>query len=75
MSDAATMNGASARTEDGYTLRMRDLCEATGLDRQAVHFYIQQGLLPPGRKTGRNMAWYTHAHVERLDLIKAKRRG
>ena len=37
---------------------------------QAIHFYIQQGLLPPGRKTGRNMAWYTEEHVERLHLIK-----
>ena len=50
--------------------RMKDLCEATGLPRQAIHFYIQQGLLPSGRKTGRNMAWYTDEHIERLHLIK-----
>lgn len=25
-------------------LKMRDLCDATGLNRQAIHFYIQQGL-------------------------------
>ena len=50
--------------------RMKDLCEATGLPRQAIHFYIQQGLLPPGHKTGRNMAWYTDEHIERLHLIK-----
>jgi len=49
---------------------MKDLCEATGLPRQAIHFYIQQGLLPAGRKTGRNMAWYTEEHLERLRLIK-----
>ena len=53
-----------------WCYRMRDLCEATGLPRQAIHFYIQQGLLPPGRKTGRNMAWYTEEHLERLRLIK-----
>ncbi len=51
-------------------LRMKDLCEATGLERQAIHFYIQQGLLPPGEKTGRNMAWYGPEHLERLQLIK-----
>lgn len=51
-------------------LRMKDLCEATGLERQAIHFYIQQGLLPPGRKTGRNMAWYSNAHLERLRTIR-----
>jgi DNA-binding transcriptional MerR regulator len=51
-------------------LRMKDLCAATGLSRQAIHFYIQQGLLDEGEKTGRNMAWYGPAHVERLRLIR-----
>jgi DNA-binding transcriptional MerR regulator len=53
-----------------YRYKMKDLSDATGLDRQAIHFYIQQGLLPPGHKTGRNMAWYTEEHLERLRLIK-----
>lgn len=51
-------------------LRMKDLCAETGLSRQAIHFYIQNGLLPEGDKTGRNMAWYGPAHVERLRLIR-----
>jgi DNA-binding transcriptional MerR regulator len=55
---------------DTYRYRMKDLCEATGLPRQAIHFYIQEGLLPPGHKTSRNMAWYTEEHLERLRLIK-----
>jgi DNA-binding transcriptional MerR regulator len=55
---------------DRYRYKMKDLADATGLDRQGIHFYIQQGLLPPGHKTGRNMAWYTEAHLERLRLIK-----
>ncbi|MCB9611476.1 MAG: MerR family transcriptional regulator [Sandaracinus sp.] len=54
----------------GKRYRMKDLCEASGLDRQAIHFYIQQELLPPGHKTGRNMAWYSEEHLERLLLIK-----
>ena len=58
------------RSEEHWRHRMKDLCEATGLPRQAIHFYIQQGLLPPGRKTGRNMAWYADEHIERLHLIK-----
>jgi len=53
-----------------YRYKMKDLCEATGLERQAIHFYIQQELLPPGKKTGRNMAWYSDEHLERLHLIK-----
>ncbi len=56
------------RTEFPY--RMKDLCDRTGLPRQAIHFYIQEGLLPEGEKTGRNMAYYGEAHVERLKLIK-----
>jgi DNA-binding transcriptional MerR regulator len=61
---------ALAPDEERWCYRMKDLCEATGLPRQAIHFYIQQGLLPPGHKTGRNMAWYAEEHLERLHLIK-----
>jgi len=55
---------------DAHPYRMKDLCELTGLPRQAIHFYIQQGLLPAGRKTGRNMAFYGPAHVERVKVIR-----
>lgn len=51
-------------------LRMKDLCERTGLQRQAIHFYIKEGLLPPGHKSSRNMAWYSEDHLARLMLIK-----
>ncbi len=51
-------------------LRMKDLCADSGLSRQAIHFYIQAGLLPEGDKAGRNMAWYGPAHVDRLRLIR-----
>lgn len=53
-----------------FPFKMKDLCERTGLDRQVIHFYIQQGLLPEGRKTGRNMAYYGEQHVERIKLIR-----
>ncbi|MFO0657018.1 MAG: MerR family transcriptional regulator [Polyangia bacterium] len=52
------------------TLRMKDLCARTGLPRQAIHFYIREGLLPEGRKTGRNMAYYGEEHIERIALIR-----
>lgn len=51
-------------------LKMRDLCEASGLNRQAIHFYIREGLVPPGRKVGRNQALYSEAHVTRLRTIR-----
>jgi DNA-binding transcriptional MerR regulator len=49
---------------------MRDLCSATGLPRQAIHFYIQQGVLHPGVKTGRNTAEYDHSHVDRIRIVR-----
>ena len=53
-----------------FIFKMRDLCERTGLDRQTIHFYIQQGLVPEGQKTGRNMAYYSEEHLERIRLVR-----
>lgn len=61
---------AEAGAPEGWTLRMKDLCDQTGVPRQAIHFYIQQGLVPAGHKTGRNTALYGPAHVERLRLVR-----
>lgn len=55
---------------DAYPYRMKDLCERTGLPRQVVHFYIQQGLVPEGKKTGRNMAYYGEEHLTRILLVR-----
>lgn len=64
------MMPAAARLRNQYPYRMKDLCELTGLSRQAIHFYVQQGLVPPGKKTGRNMAYYGQEHVDRLLLVR-----
>jgi DNA-binding transcriptional MerR regulator len=53
---------------------MKDLCQQTGLDRQTIHFYIQQGLVPEGHKTGRNMAYYGADHVQRIVLVRRLQR-
>jgi hypothetical protein len=49
---------------------MGDLCALTGLPRQVIHFYIHEGLVPEGRKTGKTMAYYGPEHLERIRLIK-----
>jgi DNA-binding transcriptional MerR regulator len=49
---------------------MKDLCRLTGLSRQAIHFYVREGLLPAGRKSARNMAYYGQTHLDRLQLIR-----
>ena len=56
--------------EPGPQLRMRDLVHQSGLPRETIHFYIQQGLLPRPLKTGRNTALYPAQHLERLRRIR-----
>lgn len=51
-------------------LKMSDLIQRTGVQRQTIHFYINKGLLPPPLKTGKNMAYYEESFVERIRLIK-----
>ena len=70
VSDAAPESAKLPVDREAYPYRMKDLCERTGLLRQVIHFYIQQGLVPEGRKTGRNMAYYSEEHVERILLVR-----
>jgi DNA-binding transcriptional MerR regulator len=51
-------------------MRMKDLTRETGLPRETIHFYLTQGLLPPGNKTGRNTAEYGPEHLARLHRIR-----
>lgn len=51
--------------------RMRDLVQLTGVGAPTVHFYAQQGLLPPARKTAGNQALYGEATVGRIRWIRA----
>lgn len=60
----------NAAERERFPYRMKELCEKTGVPRQVVHFYVQQGLVPEGYKTSRNMAWYGDEHVERIRLVK-----
>jgi DNA-binding transcriptional MerR regulator len=75
MDGGESMHGLAPSSSRGadradFPYKMKDLCERTGLPRQVIHFYIQQGLVPEGKKTGRNMAYYGEAHVERIQLVR-----
>lgn len=70
VASTASRQGKAPVDRKAFPYRMKDLCEKAGLSRQVVHFYVQQGLLPEGHKTGRNMAWYGEVHLERLQLIR-----
>lgn len=50
--------------------KISDVVEMTGASKEAVRFYVNEGLLPKPRKTSKNMAWYSSEHVERIQLIR-----
>lgn len=53
-----------------FPYRMAELVNRTGASREAVRYYIREGLLPPPRRTAKNMAWYSDRHLELIKLIR-----
>jgi DNA-binding transcriptional MerR regulator len=51
---------------------IQELCDKTGLPRRTIHFYSQQGILPPPLGAGLG-AHYDEGHLLRLLLIPALR--
>lgn len=49
---------------------MRDLERETGVGREAIRFYIREGLLPEPERPRRNVAHYSGEHVTRIRAIK-----
>ncbi len=52
-------------------MRISDLSRQTGVPVATIKFYLREGLLPPGTRTGRNQATYGETHLRRLMLIRA----
>jgi DNA-binding transcriptional MerR regulator len=61
---------SSGTREPRKRLKMKDLERATGVGREAIRFYIREGLLPEPERPERNVAWYDASFVERILLIK-----
>ena len=55
-------------------MKISKLSEITGVARDAIRFYIREGLLPAPVKTKKNMAYYDESYVERIKLIKELQR-
>jgi DNA-binding transcriptional MerR regulator len=49
---------------------MRELEKLTELSRATINFYIREGILPMPLKSAKNMAYYDHDFIRRLDRIK-----
>ncbi|MEV0584882.1 MerR family transcriptional regulator [Nonomuraea sp. NPDC050310] len=52
------------------TVRMAELSATTGVPVPTIKYYMREGLLAPGRPTGRNQAEYDDGHVRRLRLVR-----
>lgn len=48
---------------------LKRLCHITGVTPRTVHYYIQQGLLPPAGSSGPGVR-YGEGHLSRLQLIR-----
>lgn len=51
------------------TYKLSELCDLAGVTTRTVHYYIQQGLLPPAASLG-SKASYDRGHLLRLQLIR-----
>lgn len=51
-------------------MKIGALAAATGVTRQAIHYYLREGILAPPVSSSRNMAYYDQRHVEELHLIR-----
>src|SRR5215472_16657326 len=51
-------------------LRISELARRTGVSRATIQHYLREGLLPAPVKTGRTMAYYDPACVQRILTIK-----
>ena len=58
---------------DSGWYRINEVERRSGVSRRNVHFYLEQGLLHPPRRTGRTMAYYDDAHLAELSYIRAAR--
>ncbi len=57
--------------ETKQLLKIAELSELTGVPKDSIRYYVKEGLLPPPRKTSRNMAYYNfQTYVPRIRLIK-----
>lgn len=57
--------------DGGGQVRVAELSERTGVSVATIKYYLREGLLPRGERTGPNQAQYDDRHVRRLRLVRA----
>lgn len=61
---------ATTATAAAPVFKMAELVRRTGVRRETIHFYIQNGLLPKPAKPEKNVAYYDESYVKRIRQIK-----
>lgn len=51
-------------------MKMKELERRTGVSREAIRFYIREGLVPEPERPKKNVARYQDTHVDAIKLIK-----
>ncbi len=54
-------------------MRISELSERTGVPVATIKYYVREGLLPAGTRTGATQATYDDHHAERLRMIRVLR--
>ncbi|MFJ1703204.1 MerR family transcriptional regulator [Kitasatospora sp. NPDC088346] len=52
-------------------MRIGELSRRAGVPVPTIKYYVREGLIPGGRRTGPNQAQYGEPHVHRLKLVRA----
>jgi DNA-binding transcriptional MerR regulator len=58
------------RLNDKDFLKISELAKAAEVSVSTIHYYVQEGLLTPPARTGRNMAYYDPCSVQEIRLIQ-----
>jgi MerR family transcriptional regulator, copper efflux regulator len=61
---------ATSRAADRALLQIGEVAERVGLSLRTVRYYEEVGLVIPSARTEGRFRLYSHADVERLDLVK-----
>lgn len=52
-------------------MRINELAEQSGIPVATIKYYVREGLLPGGDRTGYNQVEYDESHLHRLRLLRA----
>ena len=51
-------------------MRINELAERSGLPAATIKYYVREGILPGGERTGYNQVVYDESHLHRLRLVR-----